>query len=153
MITLKHIAMSIEYQYGIFDKTEGSRTKLFISLIDYNQINYSRLFEKAHTNPMKGLRLDLALTGLNKEVLEPYKFDKDGIRALEKLSEDLFEKEYDFEFHKTKFSDLSIAEKKVVCNIDVNDVFFSWKINKESYDILSNFIYLHPEYPLETSNE
>ena len=145
---LKDIKMSINLQNQILTNAKSNNSKLHIGLLNHNAKAFTKIGDSVKEQ-LAEKQLDLAITGDKGQVLyqadkESYMFDKDGLRALNRFVKELDEKEFIFEFYKTKFDNLTDEEKAFV----FVDGHYHPNMDQELFDLLSNFITDLPEFKI-----
>ena len=137
---LKDIKKSIQLQNQILTNAKSNNSKLHIGLLNHNAKAFNKIGDSVKEQ-LSEKQLDLAITGDKGQVLyqddkESYMFDKDGLRALNRFVKELDEKEFIFEFYKTKFENLTDDEKQFI----LVEGQYHPNMDQELFDLLSNFI-------------
>ena len=136
----------INFQGELIKESGSFNTKL-VKGYEHNKKTFSKIQKELVLEPLQNKKFELALVGQHKEILinekGNYLFDKEGYKQIEEFSKELTEQIVDFEFYKTKFTQLTDSEKALFFNIEENT--YSITLNKDTYLALQNFISDLPE--------
>lgn len=149
-ITIKKLFGSINTQGSISDK--NSDTKLKLGLKKHNFPDYEKVLAENFTKPLNKKRLSLALLDADGGVIinekGEYKFGREETQQIMDYVEELNDKEVDFDFYVTDFSDLSEEEKKTFMIISTEDPNTKYldNISEEVFNSISLFIKNLPPY-------
>lgn len=154
-ITIRKLFGAINTQGSISDK--NSDTKLKLGLKNHNFPDYEKVLADNFTKPLNKKRLSLALLDSDGGVIinekGEYKFGREETQKIMDYIEELNDKEVDFDFYVTDFSDLSEEEKKTFINTisseDESKIIttkYLDNISEEVFKVISLFIENLPSY-------